>query len=307
MLAKLAVLFFLFLAALLLCQAALQFIFRKQMKMNNRMETFIAVTKEESEEEKDPSFLKEKSIGWLNQLRDFLASKTSRETKSELEKKLQDAGYPKSWTAVDFRIVQFAVAGTLFFLSLLVFGKISDKALSALIFSVVMGALGYYYPLFSLSARKKKRLEMVEKSMAEFFDMVNLSVEAGMGMDAAIIRVCKNTKGPLSEEFLRAIEDMRLGKSRRDAFVELRNRIPVESFQSIMTSLIQADQIGIGLSKVLGAMSERIREYQRQMAREKAMKAPVKMIFPMILFIFPSIFIVLLGPLVIYFLTNGFK
>lgn len=277
------------------------------MKMKYRMETFIADDKIEADEEKAPSLLKEKCTVWLNQLRDFLASKTSRETKSELEKKLQDAGYPKSWTAVDFRIVQFAAAGTLFFFSLLVFGKISDKALSVLVFSVVMGALGYYCPLFSLSARKKKRLEMVEKSMAEFFDMVNLSVEAGMGMDAAIIRVCKNTKGPLSEEFLKAIEDMRLGKSRRDAFVELRNRIPVESFQSIMTSLIQADQIGIGLSKVLGAMSERIREYQRQMAREKAMKAPVKMIFPMILFIFPSIFIVLLGPLVIYFLTNGFK
>ena len=113
-------------------------------------------------------------------------------------------------------------------------------------------------------------------------------------------------KGPLSEEFLQTIEDMRLGKSRREAFSDLRNRVPVYHFQSIITSLIQADMLGVGMAKVMGSLTERIGEQKTEFAREQAMKAPVKMVFPMLLFIFPAIFIVMLGPLVIYLIQTVF-
>ena len=85
--------------------------------------------------------------------------------------------------------------------------------------------------------------------MPDFFDIVNLSIEAGMGLDAALLKVCKQTKGPLSEEFLQTLEDMKLGKSRREAFSDLRMRVPVHQFQSIITSLIQADMLGVGNGK----------------------------------------------------------
>ena len=98
---------------------------------------------------------------------------------------------------------------------------------------------------------------------------------------------------------------MKLGKSRREAFSDLRYRVPSDQFQSIMSSLIQADQLGIGMAKILKQLTVRIREHQRELAREQAMKAPIKMMFPMVLFIFPSLFIVLLGPLVIYLITVG--
>ena len=99
---------------------------------------------------------------------------------------------------------------------------------------------------------------------------------------------------------------MKLGKSRREAFYDLRKRVPSDSFQSIITSLIQADQLGIGMAKVLGNLTVRVREQRRETAREQAMKAPVKMLFPMVFFIFPSLFIVILGPLVIQLVTEGF-
>ena len=99
---------------------------------------------------------------------------------------------------------------------------------------------------------------------------------------------------------------MSLGKSRREAFSDLRGRVPVHQFQSIITSLIQADMLGVGMAKVIRSLTDRIREQRTQLAREKAMKAPVKMVFPMLLFIFPAIFIVMLGPLVIYLLQMVF-
>nr|WP_272508320.1 type II secretion system F family protein [Paenisporosarcina quisquiliarum] len=134
--------------------------------------------------------------------------------------------------------------------------------------------------------------------------MVNLSIEAGMGLDASILKVCQHTKGPLAEEFLLTLEDMKLGKSRREAYADLRNRVPVPPFQTIITSLIQADMLGVGMAKVIRTLTVKIREQRTQMAREQAMKAPVKMIFPMLLFIFPVIFIVMLGPMVIYLIES---
>ena len=112
-------------------------------------------------------------------------------------------------------------------------------------------------------------------------------------------------KGPLSDEFTLTLEDMKLGKSRREAFYDLRKRVPSDSFQSVINALIQADQLGIGMAKVLGNLTTRIREQQREAAREQAMKAPVKMLFPMIIFIFPSLFIVILGPMAIKLITEG--
>jgi tight adherence protein C len=242
---------------------------------------------------------------YSEKMKEELSKKLTPEAKSDLERKLRDAGISYKWTAVDFRFLQILLTILLILVCFALFGRASEKTSTFILLSLSIGGLGYYYPLFYLSTRKKQRMVFVQKNLADFFDMINLSVEAGLGLDAAILRVCKNNKGPLSEEFLRAMEDMRLGKSRREAFIQLRNRVPVDAFQSIMTTIIQADQLGIGLTKVLRTLTERIREHQRQLAREKAMKAPIKMMFPIVLFIFPALFIVLLGPLIINLLSGG--
>lgn len=180
-------------------------------------------------------------------------------------------------------------------------------AFSSLLLASVISLLAMYYLSFYLSTIIKKRRHEVQKTMADFFDMVNLSIEAGMGLDASIQRVCHQTKGALSDEFLQTLEDIKLGKSRKEAFSDLRNRVPVYQFQSIMTSLIQADMLGVGMTNMVRQVTGRMREQRRQFAREQAMKAPVKMVFPMLLFIFPALFIVMLGPLVIYLLQTVFN
>ncbi|WP_423799535.1 type II secretion system F family protein [Neobacillus sp. SAB-20_R2A] len=293
----------------LIIRSILQFANQRAFIMNERIDTFIGSPivhkKGEKKRNAEPGLLYKEVSVFSGKMKERLSSKISKETKSDLERRLREAGLSYKWTPVGFRFIQILIGAVLFISSLLLFGKLSDKFFALLLLAGAMGALGYQYPSFYLSSLKKKRVAKVEKTLADFFDMVNLSVEAGMGLDAAIARACKNSPGPLSEEFNRALEEMRLGKSRRDAFIGLRSSITLDAFQSVMTSLIQADQLGIGMSKVLRALTERIREHQRQIAREKAMKAPIKMLFPMIFFVFPAIFVILLGPLIIYLLKYG--
>ncbi|MEH7225127.1 type II secretion system F family protein [Bacillus sp. JJ1566] len=237
-----------------------------------------------------------------DKLKSAVDKKMASSKKRDLERRLREAGYPLKMSAIDFRFMQLLMGGVLFLSVFLLLG--SSVLFSRILLASVVAALGIYYPSFYLSTIIKKRRHQIQKSMPDFFDMVNLSIEAGMGLDASIQKVCKQMKGPLSEEFMQTMEDMKLGKSRREAFADLRARVPIPQFQSIITSLIQADMLGVGMAKVLQQLTQRIREQRTQFAREQAMKAPVKMVFPMILFIFPSIFIVLMGPLIIYLIQN---
>lgn len=239
---------------------------------------------------------------YSDRLKLVVDKKMASSKKRELERRLREAGYPLNMSAIDFRFLQLLIGGVLFLSVFLLLG--STAIFSRILLASVVAALGIYYPSFYLSTIIKKRRHQIQKSMSDFFDMVNLSIEAGMGLDASIQKVCKQMKGPLSEEFMQTMEDMKLGKSRREAFADLRARVPIPQFQSIITSLIQADMLGVGMAKVLHQLTQRIREQRTQFAREQAMKAPVKMIFPMMLFIFPSIFIVLMGPLIIYLIEN---
>lgn len=236
---------------------------------------------------------------------DYINKRISRAERKKLDVMLREAGYPFNWGATEFRLFQFLLAVGLGFLFFLLFLPIVTNKGLGWILIISVSILGYRYPIFYLGKRKAQRIKVINKSMPDFFDMVNVLLEAGMGLDAAIAEVSYQTKGPLGEEFFQALEDMKLGKSRREAFYELRKRVPSDSFQSIMNSLIQADQLGIGMSKVLRNLTVRIREQRREAAREQAMKAPVKMLFPMVLFIFPSLFIVILGPIVVQLVTKG--
>lgn len=298
-----------FLSVSLVIRAFFQFAFQRTFIINERIASYIGKPLTQYQENKrlniKTDFLTQNLSKFTDLMKERVAKKLSKESKHDLEKKLREAGFSYKWTPVNFRVLQLLAGIILFSLCLLLFGRATDKLTALFFMSGALGALGYFYPNFYLSAKKKKRNAQVEKNLADFFDMINLSVEAGMGLDAAIVRACKNSTGPLSEEFSRAMDEMRLGKSRRDAFISLRSRVAVDAFQSLMTSIIQADQLGIGMTKVLRALTERIREHQRQLAREKAMKAPVKMLLPMAFFIFPAIFIVVLGPVILHFIVNG--
>jgi tight adherence protein C len=237
-------------------------------------------------------------------LRQFVLGKMSKSKMTELTKKVNEAGNPFGMNAVDFRIAQLIVTVVLFFVGIILFVPNTDQKLKAYLMAVIFGLIGYSYANFYLGAKRKNRIKQIEKDMPDFFDLVNVSIEAGLGFDSAVKRVCTQMDTPLSQEFLNALEDMKLGKSRRQAFIELRERVPSPFFKSIMNSIIQADTMGLGLSKVLRTQAQRTREKQRQTVKEAAMKAPIKMMFPLVLFIFPTLFIVLLGPVIVNLVTR---
>ncbi|MEH7374837.1 type II secretion system F family protein [Neobacillus drentensis] len=233
-----------------------------------------------------------------------LNKKVSNVERKRLDMLLRDAGYPFK-AAIDFRLFQIVLSAGMSLPVFFFILPVSDNKMLTWLMMITMAFLGFRLPVFYLGKKKTARIKAINIAMPDFFDTVNLLLEAGMGLDLALAEVSKKIKGPLADEFFQTLEDMKLGKSRREAFYDLRKRVPSDSFQSIITSLIQADQLGIGMAKVLGNLTLRVREQRREAAREQAMKAPVKMLFPMVIFIFPSLFIVILGPLVIQLVTKG--
>ncbi|WP_147534443.1 type II secretion system F family protein [Bacillus marasmi] len=240
----------------------------------------------------------------IEKLRQVVDKNMGKQKQEQMTRRLYEAGSPFGLKAVDFLLLQLAIAAITFTVFLLLFAIGSEDHLKGTMFAIIAGMFALVYPNMYLNAKKKKRVKNIEKDMPDFFDMVNVSIEAGMGLDGALKRVCTQMRSPLSAEFKLAIEDMKLGKSRKHAFEELRNRIPSEFFKSVINSIIQADQMGIGMTKVLRAQTERMREQKKQAVKEQAMKAPVKMLIPMVLFIFPTLFIILLGPVIINLVTK---
>ncbi|MFP5112720.1 type II secretion system F family protein [Bacillaceae bacterium C204] len=283
-------------------------IFKKELAFNERVSKYFGEPgkkqKNDSLRIKNEEKLREIFDRYWNKGTDMLNQKVSKVERKKLDLLLRDAGNPFK-SAIDFRLFQFVLSIGISIPIVLFILPAADNKMSVWIMAIAMAFLGFRLPVFFLGKKKTARIKEINKSMPDFFDTVNLLLEAGMGLDLALAEVSKKYKGPLSEEFLQTLEDMKLGKSRREAFYDLRKRIPSDSFQSIITSLIQADQLGIGMAKVLGNLTVRVREQRREAAREQAMKAPVKMLFPMVFFIFPSLFIVILGPLVIQLVTNG--
>jgi tight adherence protein C len=284
-------------------------IFKREIAYNERVgryfDTQVKKRKIDPAKKSNESRLKQKLGIYWNKGTVILNKKVSKTDRKKLDMLLRDAGYPFK-SAIDFRLFQMvlSIAASLPFILFIL--PTADNKMSTWMMAITMAILGFRLPIFYLGKKKTARIKEINKSMPDFFDTVNLLLEAGMGLDLALAEVSKKIKGPLSEEFFQTLEDMKLGKSRREAFYELRKRVPSDTFQSVITSLIQADQLGIGMAKVLGNLTVRVREQRREAAREQAMKAPVKMLFPMVFFIFPSLFIVILGPLVIYFVTKGF-
>jgi tight adherence protein C len=207
------------------------------------------------------------------------------------------AGSPPSLTAE--RIVAFKI---LFGIVGLVVGILVAPLLpfTGLVFSVLPAALlaltGYTFPSAGLAARASKRQKEIRKAMPDTMDLLTISVEAGLGFDAALAQVVKNVSGPLSEEIARMLQEMQIGVSRTEALRHVNDRTEVPELDGFVLSMIQADKYGVGVAKVLRAQSTELRQKRRQRAEEVAQKVPLKLLFPMIFMVLPAMFIVILGP-----------
>lgn len=226
-----------------------------------------------------------------------LAGMLPRGFVSGAEAKLILAGSPMTLTSfLTFQVASVAAFGLLGFLLVTTSGGLS--AMTLLMFGMAV-AVGVLLPKLWLSQRVSVRQTAILKSLPDAFDLITVCVEAGLGLDAALARVAERVEGPFGEELSRTLREIALGKMRRDALKEMGDRTGVQDLQSFVNAVIQAEQMGSGIGQVLRVQSEQLRVRRRQRAEEQAYKAPVKMIFPLVLCIFPTLFIVILGPAVI--------
>jgi tight adherence protein C len=229
---------------------------------------------------------------------------TSTSFTERTEKRLALAGHPGNLRVADWlgikAIGALVTAGILF----LFFGLIGGNILMGILLGVAGLGIGYILPEFWLSRRVKGRQKAILKMIPDALDLLTISVRAGLGFDGALGKVVEKLKGPLTEEFRRALAEIRVGKARRDALRDIVPRTEVPALTNFIGAIIQAEQLGVSISKVLQVQSEQLRIERRQRAEEMAAKAPIKMLFPLVGCIFPSLFIVILGPALILIALN---
>ena len=165
--------------------------------------------------------------------------------------------------------------------------------------SLISFALALFFPFLLLRRKISARRNNIQKDLPDVLDLLTVSVEAGLGFDGALAKLSEKMKGALVDECTRVLQEIRIGVPRREALHAMGSRCKVDDLSLFTTSLVQADQLGVSIGQVLRVQSASMREKRRQRAQEKAMKAPVKMLIPLVFFIFPAIFVILLGPAMI--------
>jgi tight adherence protein C len=226
-----------------------------------------------------------------------ISPKTSLETVSL---KLLSAGLP--WSTNAFLSIKgiSAVTGFLFGV---VFGAALLGPLGAVLCAAVFTLGGWTVPEYAVSLRVRSRREKIRSELPDALDLLAVSVEAGLGFDGAITKITEHMEGSLSDEFALTLGEIRVGETRAEALKKMALRTAAPEVASFVRSIIQADQLGISLGRILRVQAADTRLRRQAAAEERAMKAPIKMLFPTVLFIFPSMFIVILGPAMLNFLT----
>jgi tight adherence protein C len=165
-----------------------------------------------------------------------------------------------------------------------------------LLFGAMLGGVGFLAPDFVVGMRARKRRDAIRSQLPDALDLLAVSVEAGLGFDGAISKLIDHMDGPLTEEFGLTLNEIRIGESRQDALKKLSERADTPEISGFTRAIIQADQLGISLGRILRVQATDTRQRRQAAAEEKAMKAPIKMLIPTVLFIFPAMFLVILGP-----------
>ena len=216
-------------------------------------------------------------------------------------KKLVASGLSQRLTVSNFLAIKggTTVAGGLFGLFLGVTGSFA----SALIFIPMFGGLGFLVPDWTLAFKIRSRREKIRSDLPDALDLLAVSVEAGLGFDGAVTKLTEHMDGPLVEEFSLMLNEIRVGEARSVALRKMAERVDAMELSNFVRAVIQADQLGISLARILRVQAADTRLRRQAAAEEKAMKAPIKMLLPTVFFIFPSMFIVILGPALLNIMT----
>lgn len=224
---------------------------------------------------------------------------TPKEIITSLEKKIIMAGSPKNMTVKDLINYQVLISIGLPVITIAAGYYLGATPGGMIMFILVEIASGLVLPNFALGKNITRRQKKIQNSLPDVIDLLTVSVEAGLSFDGALVKVVDMMPGPLALEFDKVLQEIKVGRQKKDALKDMADRVNIQDLTTFLGSVIQADQFGVSIGNVLRLQSEQMRQKRRQRAQEKAFKAPVKMIIPMVIFIFPTLFSVLLGPVVI--------
>jgi tight adherence protein C len=213
-----------------------------------------------------------------------------------IRRKLVMAGSPFGWDADRVLVAKVACLTGGVLLGLLVMAVVSFAWPLRVLAFLGIGLLGYWVPNIVLANAVQRRQAEIRSALADSIDLLTICVEAGLGFDAALAHVSKNTSGPLADEFYRTLQEVQLGRSRNEAMRNLADRSNVPELRAFVLAMVQADIFGVSVANVLRVQARDMRVKRRQLAEERAMKVPIKVLFPVLFCIFPALFVVILGP-----------
>ncbi|HEV2216119.1 MAG TPA: type II secretion system F family protein [Candidatus Dormibacteraeota bacterium] len=231
----------------------------------------------------------------IERLGAFLSRSTPQEARKKLLNELDLAGRPGNLTPEDFGAVRIVAAAVMAALGLLL-GLVLGSPLYAVIALAVGTVLGYYLPTLWLRQKVDGRRKEIQKGLPDAMDLLVIAVDAGLGFDAALARVVEKYKNALSDEFSKVLREVSLGRPRLEAMDEMGRSSGVEDLHNFIQAIIQSEQFGTGIGKILRIQADEMRRKRRQRAQELAAQATLKMLLPMVGCIFPTLWIVLLGP-----------
>ncbi|RME32245.1 MAG: type II secretion system F family protein, partial [Thermoflexia bacterium] len=230
---------------------------------------------------------------------------TPSQTLARTRRNLEIAGLSQKIGPAEFLAIRYILMFVMGGLAVLLLGRLDMPMSRKLLLIPVLAALGYYLPGSWLGSRMNRRKKEIQKALPDALDLLTICVEAGLSFDAAMAQVAEKWDNEISRLFAKVLQEIQLGKLRREALRDMANSVDVPDVSNFVAALIQADMLGVSIAKVLRIQSDQMRLRRRQRAEEQARQAPIKMIIPIVFLIFPALFIILLGPGVIQILTSG--
>ena len=224
---------------------------------------------------------------------------TRTDAEAKIQHRLDVAGNPPGWDVNRIIGLKVLGMGSFALIALLWSFGTGKSAGVVLLLTIGAGVFGYLLPNILLNNAGQKRENQMQNALPDALDLMTISVEAGLGFDAAVSRVAKETTGPLAQELARLLQEMQIGVGRMEAMRAMAERTTMTDLKSFCLAMVQADSFGIPVARVLRVQSKEMRSKRRQRAEEKAQQVPVKILFPLVFFILPALFVVILGPVVL--------
>lgn len=297
---------FFMITILLFCSSLFLLFHERESKVKKRIRNFIGETQENNKdiEKRNEKFFKKKVKSLMDKGKGYFSKNLSNEEEEKLEKKLLQMGNPLNITVAEFQLYIFLIKVCIPII-FGIYGKLAGLGIGGIVGVFIFGlVLGLFIPNYYINAKINNRYKKALKEFPDFLDLLTVSLEAGLGFDLALNKVISKSNGVLSAEFHTCLEEIRIGKTRREALIGVKERLDFDTIKSLVNSILQAEKLGMSMVQIFRIKSQEEREKRRQRAEEEAMKAPIKILFPLVLCIFPSIFIVILGPVLLQIMTS---